>query len=213
MAVFLEEALMVMNAPRPLPDEPPRPLRLWLKIWAQNPLAVGAVAPSGRDLARAMARCVPAADGAAGPGPVIELGGGTGPITAALLESGVAPGELIVIERDPDLHAHLQAQFPDVTILLGDARELVALLAPLGLGAPRAVISGLPLLSMAKSVQQAIVGAAVAVMAPAAPLVQFTYGPFSPIDRRLHGLEGRPVERVLANLPPATVWCYRRNAA
>ena len=52
----------------------------FLRSWFEDPLRVGAVSPSGRPLARMMARYVdPQA-----PGPVIELGPGTGSMTRAL---------------------------------------------------------------------------------------------------------------------------------
>ena len=55
--------------------------------WIKKPLAIGAVTPSGKVLARNMARYVdPDSDG-----PVIELGPGTGPVTEALVEHGVDP--------------------------------------------------------------------------------------------------------------------------
>jgi phosphatidylethanolamine/phosphatidyl-N-methylethanolamine N-methyltransferase len=179
-------------------------LLIWLRLWIRNPLKLGAIAPSSRDLAMAMARLVPPN----AKGPVVELGGGTGVVTRALIETGVETGDLIVIERDPTLYALLQKRFPQVRVVLGDATELSRLLAPLGLGPVRAVVSGLPLLSMSKEAQQRIVQEAFAVMAKDGPMIQFTYGPFSPIARRRLGLAGRVAERVFANLPPASVWEY-----
>ena len=167
-------------------------------------MRLGATAPSSRE--RALAR------GRLGPsdrkGPVVELGGGTGVITRGLLETGIAPEDLIVIERDPTLHALLRKQFPSVHILLGDATQLSQLLAPMHLPPVRAVVSGLPLLSMSKPVQVKIVEEALKVLGKEGPMIQFTYGPFSPIARRRFGLVGRVAERVFANLPPASVWEY-----
>ncbi|MFZ5792327.1 MAG: class I SAM-dependent methyltransferase [Pseudomonadota bacterium] len=181
-------------------------LLTWLKIWIRDPLGLGAIAPSSPDLARAIARLVPTD----GQGPVVELGGGTGVVTRALIEAGVAPADLVVIERDPTLYALLKAQFPQVRVILGDATELTRLLAPLGLPPARAVVSGLPLLSMSKTAQRRIVEEAFAVMAKGGPLIQFTYSLFSPIERKRMGVAGRLAQRVFANLPPASVWQYWR---
>jgi len=186
----------------------PSYLATWLRIWIRNPLRIGAIVPSSDELARAMAALVPG-----GAGPVVELGGGTGVITRGLLGAGIDPADLIVIERDPTLHALLQAQFPNLCVLRGDATELPALLEPLGLPPARAVVSGLPLLAMPRELQHRIVAAALAVMTPDAPLIQFTYGLFSPVDRSKFGLEGKVARRVFANLPPANVWRYYRAAA
>jgi len=182
-------------------------LATWLRIWARDPLRVGAITPSSAELARAMARLVPAH----AEGPVIELGGGTGVVTKALLEAGIEPRSLVVVEREPDLHRLLRERFPAVHIIAGDAADLPTLLRPLGLAPARTVISGLPLLAMSRETQRRIVEAALSVMAPAAPLIQFTYGFFSPIDREALGLTGEVADRVFVNLPPARIWRYYRN--
>jgi len=59
------------------------------------PRRVGAIAPSGNALADAMAREIPGGDGI-----VIELGGGTGSVTAGLLRAGIAADRLVVVEQD-----------------------------------------------------------------------------------------------------------------
>ena len=59
----------------------------FLRSWAERPLQIGAVQPSGRALARTMASYVdPALSG-----PVIEIGPGTGPVTAALFGAASRP--------------------------------------------------------------------------------------------------------------------------
>src|SRR5262249_4384 len=110
---------------------------LFLRRWLKDPLKIGAIAPSGRDLAAAMARLVPNDS----QNPVIELGGGTGSITEAVLEAGVARSRLFVVERDEALHDLLVRRFPQVRILLGDAAELTALLRPLGISRASAIVS------------------------------------------------------------------------
>lgn len=177
--------------------------------WLRNPLRVGAVAPSSRELAEAMARLVPMPPG----GPVIELGGGTGPITAALLDAGVPPEQLYVIERDPVLHRHLAARFPEAHVLLGDAAHLTRLLRPLGISEAATIVSGLPLLSIKRSVQRAVLQESFSLLPPGAPFIQFTYGLFSPVPRRAFGVTGRPETVVFGNLPPARIWVYRKPPA
>jgi len=181
--------------------------RLFLKRWLRAPMRVGAVAPSSRQLGDAMARLVPRG----GHGAVVELGGGTGVITAALLRGGVAPERLIVIERDVELHRHLEERFPAVKVLLGDAAGLGEALRPLGIRQVDAIVSGLPLLSIPRPIQDRILEQVLALLAPGAPLIQYTYGPMSPVDRRRFRLEGKVAKRVAANLPPASVWVYRRE--
>lgn len=185
-----------------------REYRLFLRQWVKNPMSIGAIAPSSRRLADAMARQVPAQ----GTGPVIELGGGTGNITAGLLRAGIAPGRLVVLERDPALHRLLQQRYPQLRVVLGDAAALVETLRPLGIHQADAVVSGLPLLSIPRDVQDKIVRGVFALLLPGAPFIQFTYGPCSPVGRERLGVSGKVAKWVAANLPPASVWVYRRAA-
>src|ERR1700755_1948219 len=64
--------------------------------WLRHPLSTASVVPSGARLSKLMARQVDLAR----PGVVVELGGGTGSITEAILAVGVAPENLVVFERD-----------------------------------------------------------------------------------------------------------------
>jgi phosphatidylethanolamine/phosphatidyl-N-methylethanolamine N-methyltransferase len=65
---------------------------------------------------------------------------------------------------------------------------------------------------MRKTTQQRIIEQSLALLEPGAPLIQFTYGLFSPIPRREFGVRGEVKRRVLNNLPPASVWLYHRPA-
>src|SRR3712207_9336639 len=58
------------------------------------------------------------------PGPVIELGPGTGPVTDALVRRGVAQDRLVLVEYNPDFCKLLKRKFPKATIVQGDAYEL-----------------------------------------------------------------------------------------
>lgn len=179
--------------------------RLLFKLWLKNPRKIGAVAVSSSELAGAMARQVPR-----GPGYVVELGGGTGSVTKALLRAGTPPEKLIVVERDPTLHKLLQERYPQVKVLLGDAGRLQSLLKREGIDHVKAIVSSLPLVSMKRTTQYRITAEAFNVLQPGAPLIQFTYSLFSPIPRRRHGVHGQIGDRVLQNLPPASVWIYRK---
>ena len=179
--------------------------RLLFKLWLKNPRKIGAVAVSSAELAMAMARQIPR-----GPGWVVELGGGTGSVTKAIIRAGTPPECLIVVERDPTLHRVLQERYPGVKVLLGDAAKLQSLLKREGIDHVKAIVSSLPLISMKRTIQYRITSQAFTVLGPGAPLIQFTYSLFSPIPRRRHGVEGAVGERVLQNLPPASVWVYRK---
>ncbi len=200
-----------------MPVDPKRlaPLRRnlsFLRRWLRNPKAVGAVAPSGRSLASAMAAEIdPQA-----PGWVIELGGGTGNITAALLEAGVPLQDIAVVERDPTFAKLIAGRFPGLRVLQGDAAELRRLLREAGIGPVKAVVSGLPLLSIPERSCLRIISEAMEVLGDEGILVQFTYSPTSPVSRRISsrlGLQGQRASWVVDNIPPASVWRYRAERA
>jgi phosphatidylethanolamine/phosphatidyl-N-methylethanolamine N-methyltransferase len=185
---------------------------LFLSRWLKTPAAIGAILPSGRRLARVMA----AEAVRQGPGPVIEIGAGTGVVTEALLELGVAPDQLIAVERDPALFRLLADRFPNILVIQGDATKLSELVAPHLQTPARAVVSGLPMLSLPAESCRAVLEQSLAVMAKDGLLVQYTYAWTSPVSRRMMtalGLSVRPVAFVARNLPPATVWAYQRIGA
>ncbi len=184
-------------------------LRFFLH-WLRRPGRVGAVVPSGPALAAALAAEIdPEA-----PGAVVELGPGTGRVTGALLEAGVAPGQLVAIERNASFRKLLRERFPGVRIVWGGARALEQLLQQAGVGPVKAVASSLPLLSMTSGDRRAVLSQIAAVLGAEGALVQYTYGPAAPVPPELGaelGLFGERTNWVLANLPPAAVWRYRRS--
>lgn len=188
-----------------------RDLQFFL-CWLRNPLQVGAVCPSGAALARRMSAQVDPRR----PGTVVELGGGTGAITQALLRRGIAPEKLIVIERDERLHRLLTTRFPHVAVLLGDAVHVLAELRRKGATRVSTVLSGLPLSLMSERQQRAVLDAAFDCMGDDGVFVLFTYGPAPPVPRsRLArwALAARPAGTAWPNVPPATVWRITKASA
>ncbi|MBV8972282.1 MAG: SAM-dependent methyltransferase [Sphingomonadaceae bacterium] len=175
----------------------------FLKAWLAAPLRVAAIAPSGRALARAMTAEI-------GPetGPVIEFGPGTGVFTQAILDAGVPPEQLVMVEAGASFAALLRARFPAVRLVEGSAGALadVPLFGP---GAAGAVVSGLPLLSMPRPLVRAIIAKAFAELRSGGALFQFTYGYRCPVPDAILGEIGLTAARtatVLANAPPASVY-------
>jgi phosphatidylethanolamine/phosphatidyl-N-methylethanolamine N-methyltransferase len=211
--------LSISSAPdRPYPNGPKNDARhnpvleglRFLCLAMRKPARLGAVVPSGRSLAAAIADEIDAGV----PGPVVELGGGTGNITSALLDNGVDPGEVVVIEREPALSDVISSRFPNIRVICGDAGDAKSLLAAAGILRVKAVVSGLPLLSMSDQCRRNIVAQSFGVMREEGVFVQFTYGPSAPMPRPLSeelGLIGKRSTWVLENLPPASVWSYRRR--
>ena len=179
----------------------------FLKNWLKNPLRMGAVAPSGPVLARRMASYVDPA----GTGPVIELGPGTGAITAALVARGVDPRRLVLVEYSVDFCRLLRERFPTATVVHGDAYTLGRTLSGRLAEPADALVSGLPLMTRPEPIRLKLLDDALALMKPGAPFVQFTYSVTSPIPIKSGTFTAEPTERIWRNIPPARVWVYRRG--
>jgi len=179
----------------------------FFRTWLTKPVLTGAVSPSGKALARAMAKEVPA-DGA---WPVLELGPGTGAVTAALIDRGVAAERIVAVEFNPDFCALLVERYRGLNVVEGDAYDLGNALPP-GLNGPyAAVISSLPLLTRPAEARVALIDAALDRVLPGGVLIQFSYGLGPPVKAVAGRFAVTRTAFVLANLPPAQVWLYRRE--
>jgi phosphatidylethanolamine/phosphatidyl-N-methylethanolamine N-methyltransferase len=178
----------------------------FLRSWMEKPLATGAVTPSGKPLARAMASFVdPDLDGK-----VIELGPGTGAVTAALVEQGIDPERLVLVEFNPSFCELLRARYPEATVVQGDAYAIRRLAGSLIRRPAAAVVSSLPLFTKPMKFRLRLVNDAFDLMHPGAPFIQFTYAVVPPIPKELEGATTECSERIWLNLPPARVWVYRQ---
>ena len=178
----------------------------FVKSWIQNPLAIGAVAPSGRLLAKLMA------SGLRPGARVIELGSGTGTVTQALLDSGVRPQDLYLVERDRHFLGILERRFPLCPLVATDALSLAEHFAD----AERSfdfVISGLPLLLFSPDQRLSLIEQVFTVLRPGGVFQQFTYGARCPLGRGVRdrlGLERSLIGFAALNLPPAFVYRFSR---
>jgi phosphatidylethanolamine/phosphatidyl-N-methylethanolamine N-methyltransferase len=179
----------------------------FIRSWFDKPLTMGAVTPSGKVLARTMARYVDPSV----PGPVIELGPGTGPVTEALVEQGVAPSRLVLVEYNPDFCRLLRARYPEATVIRGNAYALRRMLGSMLEQPAAAIVSGLPLVTKPLKTRVRLIREAFRLMQPGAPFVQFTYAVMSPIPKALSGVSAEASERIWMNVPPARVWVYRKD--
>ena len=146
---------------------------LFFRQWLRSPFSIGAVMPSGRELARAMARASESGSGRL----VVELGGGTGNITQALLDGGLPPEQLVVVERDRRLYRVLAARFPGIRILNMDALQALQALGEEYRGEVGSVVSGLPLLSMPPEFQGQLLEESFRLVGRDGDFIQFTYAP------------------------------------
>ena len=179
----------------------------FLRSWIERPLVTGAVTPSSKMLARTMASYVDPRV----PGPVIELGPGTGPVTDALIRRGIAQDRLVLVEYNPDFCKLLKRRFPKATIIQGDAYDIRETLGGFVAEPGAAVISSLPLFAKPIEMRLQLLEAIHELTHAEAPFIQFTYALVPPIPKNAKRYTATPSNRVWLNFPPARVWVYRRT--
>jgi phosphatidylethanolamine/phosphatidyl-N-methylethanolamine N-methyltransferase len=184
-------------------------LSRFFRTWLKSPMLTGAVSPSGKALAKAMANEV-AADGE---WPVLELGPGTGPVTAALIARGIAAERIVAVEFDAGFCSLLVERFRGLNVVEGDAYDLAMSLPP-GLSGPyAAAVSSLPLLTRPAEARLRFIDDVLDRVLPGGALIQFSYGLWPPVKAASGNFSVSRAAIVLANLPPAQVWLYRRERA
>ena len=176
------------------------------KSWFKDPKLIGAVAPSGRALAKLMSTGL-------SPGArVIELGAGTGTVTEALLRTGVRPEDLHLLERNEGFFDILSRRFPRCPLVPADALELRARFAD-SLHSFDFVVSGLPLLLFSPEQKGDLIAQVFDVLKPTGAYQQFTYGLRCPVGRETRdrlGLERSLLGFAALNIPPAFVYRFTR---
>lgn len=181
----------------------------FIRSWAEKPLTTGAVSPSGPDLSRRMASFVEAER----PGPVLELGPGTGVVTHAILERGIAQDRVIALEYSEDFCRLLARRYPDMRIVRGDAYRLRETLADVEPGTLASIVSSMPLFSRPREERRALLMQAFDLLQPGAPFIQFSYALVPPVAPEPRVFSVQRSGWILKNLPPARVWVYRRTSA
>lgn len=176
---------------------------MFFRRWLANPLQMGSVVPSSAALCRRLV----AATRCGSDEVVLELGAGTGVISRALLQAGLPPERLFVVEIVPDMAAHLRRVLPGVNVIEGDARRLPSLLPACWHGHVGTVICGIPLVLLPLAQQRSFIDAIEAV-APGRGFLHYSYCATSPLPWRKHALRARREAWTPLNFPPASVWRY-----
>jgi phosphatidylethanolamine/phosphatidyl-N-methylethanolamine N-methyltransferase len=175
----------------------------FFRHWLTNPLAMGSVVPSSAALCRRLVAQTRCAEDEV----VVELGAGTGVVSRALLESGLPPQRLFVVELMPALANHLRRVLPGANVIEGDACRLPELIPPQWHGRIGTVICGIPLLLLSLADQRRCIEAIEAV-APGRGFLHFSYCVVPPIPRRKLALASRREAWTPLNFPPASVWRF-----
>jgi len=181
---------------------------LFFGLWLRRPLHIAAITPSSTRLAAVMADLVDLSC----PGPVLELGAGTGSLTRGLLRRGCSPERIVALEREARLAATLRREIPGITTIVGDATALADHLADRGIDRLCAVVSSLPIKWFSLAAQRAVVLPCLSRLGPSGRFLQMTNAVTSPVAIGPLGIAGRRIAHVWSNLPPAQIWAYSTHS-
>lgn len=173
----------------------------------KHPLQIGSVIPSSRFLER---RILDAA-GIASAKTIVELGSGTGGTTQAILRAMKPHAKLLSIEINPNFHKIVR-NIEDERLIahLGSACELRDILAMYGLGAPEAVISGIPFSTMPQQVGCQVIEAISTMLASNGCFVAYQFSDrVATLCRPYLGEEQMDLEFI--NIPPMRVYQWKKN--
>jgi len=186
---------------------------VFLREFARAPMRTASVVPSSAALAELCATAVPEQ----GDPVVVELGAGTGTITAALARRLGGRGFHLAVELNPSLAERAARRCPGVDVRCADVTEVPEILAARGLVAD-VVVSALPWAAHRATHPRPLVAVLAGVLARDGVLVQIGYTAtrWAPPARRLRAELRAEFEEVVAsptvwrNVPPALTWCARR---
>ena len=171
---------------------------------------IGAIAPTSPSVARRIAGLIP-------PGPgriVVELGAGTGAISAAIGPRLGAGSRHIAVEREPELLDALRHKAPWAEQVVGDAQDLSARLKDLGVSQADVVLSSLPWANFDPDLQRRILDQVIESLAPDGLFAAIAYRPTRTTQRsrafrsalRTSFDEVSISSTLWANLPPARLY-------
>lgn len=192
------------------PDTAGSPAWTFLKNFARNPTAVGAIAPSSQGLVDVMVDWFDWETARS----VVEYGPGTGVFTQAVCQRLHPEAKFFAIERSPELARVTRSRCPDVQVCEDSAADVGRLCQLNGMQQVDAIICGLPWASFPESLQTSILDATIDVLRPGGRFATFAYwqGVALPaglrFSKRLRAsfdsVERSPT--VWRNVPPAFVY-------
>jgi phospholipid N-methyltransferase len=182
---------------------------LFLGKFLKQGTAIASLAPSSFWLSRATVRNINWAVARV----ILELGAGTGPITHVLAANATPDCRVVVLERDPDFCRLLRDRFAgraNFDIVEGDVRDLAAILAHREIGQADYIVSGLPVPSFPRDLQQSLFRVVRQVLQPGGTFNQITELPW--VYLRFYRKYFEDVQFVFEprNLPPAGAYLCRR---
>ena len=186
----------------------------FLREYISQPGSGGAVAPSGKVLAARMLDGIALEEASV----VVELGPGTGALTAEIIKRISPATRFLAIEKNPTFVRELGQHFNEVEIIEGSASSLDSIIDEKGIEEVTTVVSGLPWASFPEQLQGEILTAISQVLSRGGRFVTFAYGGIHLFPKarafrqRLDSLFTEVERTPLAwtNLPPAFAYQCRK---
>lgn len=144
---------------------------------------------------------------------MIELGGGTGGTTRALLEAMPDDGKLLVFESTDTFAAGLR-EIPDerLEVIHGCASTISLALAERGLSCVDAVVSGIPFSTLPSEIANAIVEQVAASLGAGGRFVAYQFT--AAVRDYGRPVMGEPhVEHEFQNIPPVRIFTWLKGGA
>lgn len=183
-----------------------RTMNTFFLEFIKHPDTVGSVCPSSTALSERLL------DGIStdGDGLVIDLGAGSGPVSACMLRRGIPTKRILAIEALEDFAAPFAERCPGVRLLIGDARNLKSILDSVAPGQKiSAVVSSLPFRALGPQTTEDIMREIHRVLRERGGVfIQYTYAWWLRYPLREHGFDPQRASVVWKNLPPARVEAY-----
>jgi phosphatidylethanolamine/phosphatidyl-N-methylethanolamine N-methyltransferase len=183
----------------------------------RSPRDVGTLLPSGPELARRLAAVIPGAGQAGRPTVVVELGAGSGAVTAVIAREADRDAVVIAVEKDPELANRLRARELGVRVVTADAATLAAILADHGVDRADVIVSVLPWTLFNPRQQREFLTIFAAALATDGVFTAaaYSWGYWMPAARRFRHELGRvfgevlPTRTLWRHLPPAMTYVCR----
>lgn len=192
---------------------PGRDLLLFTRALLRSPREVGAIAPTSFVLGDRLAAVVPRRDDAV----IVELGAGTGTVTARIELRRSPKSTFLAFERNPQLAMEVKRQAPHAQVIADDARKLRLHLEERGLTTVDAIVCGLPWANFSEPEQSELLGVITNMLGAGGVFTTFAYvhALLLPQARQFRDTlatrfdEVLPTRAVLRNLPPAITYVCR----
>jgi phospholipid N-methyltransferase len=174
---------------------------VFFKRFLTSPQSIGAVMPSGIQLARTMAASIKPGDR------VLEIGAGTGALTQSILNRLDSPAQLTSVEIDPELCKEFTKNFPSVHLITGDAEDILKASSNFD-----AIISGIPFAVMEPTKRDRMFTLIGERLSPGGMFVAFQYSLSSKteLEKLFKDVQ---VKFSPLNIPPAAVYICREPIA